>query len=298
METITQTMNDAQIDNLRKRYASAHVCKTPPYARWQIKLSDCTITAYNSGKVVFQGEGAAIHAPHVDQVSRPVNKLTSSKKSDHPSSIVYPHIGSDEVGTGDYFGPVCVCAALVRESDLPLLEKLAVQDSKQINDAMIRKCAPQLMEQLTYSLLILDNQKYNLIHSTNNMNMIKAKLHNKAYLNLLSKMERLPGAIYLDQFTPETLYYRYLKGEAEIVRGIHFETKAENKFPAVACGSIIARYAFLKAMDDMEKRYDFTFPKGAGKQVDAAIREFRKRFDERELPFVAKLHFANTEKSK
>ncbi|MEF9962173.1 MAG: ribonuclease HIII [Erysipelotrichaceae bacterium] len=286
MDTISVKMNQKDIDALFSRYPNKKIMKTPPYALYQFKLSDCCITAYASGKVVFQGESAALHSG--------TNPIETKKSL---SKVNYPHIGSDEVGTGDYYGPVCVCATYVEEKDLALLKELKIQDSKQINDANILKIAPILMEHLTYSLLVLPNKKYNEIHLNNNMNQIKAKLHNQAYLHLIKKLGHQPRTIYLDQFTPEPLYFRYLNGEKEIVRNIHFETKAENKYVGVACGSIIARYAFLKAMDDMEATYKFSFPKGAGKAVDQSIRDFVDQFSKEELYFVAKQHFVNTKKA-
>lgn len=127
------------------------------------------------------------------------------------------------------------------------------------------------MNQIPYSLLILDNEKYNNVHETNNMNAIKSKLHNQAYVNLVKNYE-VPSFKIIDQFTPETSYYRYLKGEKTIVTGIHFETKAEDKYPAVGAASVIARYAFLKKMDEMEENWKMKFQKGAGDKVDISLK--------------------------
>ncbi|MEF9920508.1 MAG: ribonuclease HIII [Erysipelotrichaceae bacterium] len=292
MNTISVKLSKKEINDLYTRYPNKKIAKTPPYALYQFKLSDCTITAYESGKVVFQGDSAPLHSSAYGGGNE--SKQVKSKPT---NKVNYPHIGSDEVGTGDYYGPVCVCATYVEEKDLSLLQELKIQDSKQVNDAYILKIAPILMEQIPHSLLILSNELYNQIHINNNMNQIKAKLHNKAYLNLIKKLGNQPKTIYLDQFTPESLYFRYLNGEKEIVRNIHFETKAENKYIGVACGSIIARYAFLKAMEDMETRYKFIFPKGAGKPVDQSIKDFVTKFSKEELTFVAKTHFVNTKKA-
>ena len=114
------------------------------------------------------------------------------------------------------------------ENTYPLVQKLGIRDSKQLTDEQIRKIGPQLLQALPHSLLILDNQSYNRVHDTNNLNAIKAKLHNKAYINLSNKCG-LPKLITIDQFTPEDTYYRYLKEEPQVVKGINFETKAEDR---------------------------------------------------------------------
>ena len=192
MSTVSIALSNTEIDDLFQRYPMAEKRKTPAYAKWQIKLSDCVITAYESGKVVFQGNGAEFHASSYQ---------CAPKRMPVPStSITYPQCGSDEVGTGDYFGPVCVCAAYVSEKDAEWLKSLGVQDSKAIKDDTILTIGPKLMERLVHSLLILDNETYNRIHPDHNMVAIKCKLHNQAFVHLRHKLKALPKHIIIDQF--------------------------------------------------------------------------------------------------
>lgn len=265
--------------------------KTPPYARFQLRPENCVITCYESGKTVFQGKDAEVYASPFEN-----GRISGSKEPDemHDADIL-PQAGSDETGTGDYFGPVCVCAAIVRKEDMPLIQELGIRDSKAMSDEMIRQAAPKLMKQLTYSLLIVDNSLYNRVHGDHNMNAIKAKLHNQAYINLAKKAP-LPRFRVIDQFAEEPIYYHYLRNEPEVMRSIHFETKAEDRYPAVGAASVIARYAFVRSMEQMEEKYDMTFHKGASDAVDACGREFVRKYGKERLGEVAKLHFKNTEK--
>lgn len=288
MSTVSITCTKEQIDAIYQRYPMAEKRKTPAYAHWQIKLSDCVITAYESGKVVFQGEGADFHAEaYTLKQTKPQSNI----------NINYPQCGSDEVGTGDYFGPICVCAAYVSEKDVSWLTQLGIQDSKAMKDDYILEIGAQLMERLVHSLLILDNQTYNQVHLDNNMVAIKCKLHNQAFVHLKRKLPKMPEAIIVDQFVKAESYYRYLRQEQEVIGKIHFETKAENKYAAVAAASVIARYAFLKSFEAMCKTYDFPFIKGASAKVDQNICDFVKLHGKAELNKVAKLHFANTKKA-
>ncbi len=263
--------------------------KTPPYARFCLRCENCIITCYESGKTVFQGKDADVYA------SPFLNDAAEDKSAAGGNDAKFPQAGSDEVGTGDYFGPVCVCAAIVNRQDMTLLNELGIRDSKQLSDALIRKAAPALMKQLTYSLLIVDNERYNRVHETTNMNAIKAKLHNQAYINL-SKKAQLPSFRIIDQFAPEGLYYHYLKNEPVIMRGIYFETKAEDHYPSVAAASVIARYAFLKCMDQMEEIWSMSFHKGGGAKADETGKQFVAKHGAESLGKVAKLHFKNTER--
>ena len=284
--TITLKLKSIQEEQLFKTFSEFQT--TPPqYAKWQLKPENCVITCYTSGKTVFQGKDANVYAAAFMEVQDEIPNTATTNQ--------YPQAGSDEVGTGDYFGPVCVCASYVTKDDVDFLVKLGVRDSKQMSDADMLKIGPLLMERIPHSLLIVPPQKYNRVHESNNLNAIKAKLHNQAYINLAKKIE-LPSFKIIDQFTPETSYYRYLKNEPQIIRGIHFETKAEDKYLSVAVGSIISRYGFLKTWEEMEQKYNMTLPKGSGDKVDIVAQEFVERYGFDRLGEIAKLHFKNTEK--
>jgi len=277
MAVITLKLDEKQINLLTKLYEEYQDPNIKSiYVQYLYRMQDCVISVYKSGKTVFQGQQADYYA-----------SVFTSKDS------VSEHAGSDEVGTGDYYGPVCVCACIVHKKDEALLNKLAIRDSKALMDQQILEIAPKLMKALDYSLLILDNKKYNQIYGHNNLNVIKAKMHNQAYINL-SKKYQLPTKIIIDQFTPEANYYRYLKDEPKIIDGITFETKAEDKYLAVACASMIARYGFLQALKNMEDHYEWIFPKGAGKAVDENAKAFVNKFGKDKLKLVAKLNFKNT----
>lgn len=281
MKTRTIKMSEKEIQALKKRYSGCEIRTGIQYTYYQIKGSDFTITAYTSGKVVFQAEDLSLHLPD------------EATKQDTPTNV--DMAGSDEVGTGDYFGPITVCAAIVRKEDYKNLPVDKITDSKAMTDTLIMEIAPIIMEHIEYSLLILDNKKYNQIHPTNNINMIKAKLHNKAFLNLEAKA-KMPELVVIDQFAEEKIYYRYLQHEPKIYTNLVFETKAESKFIAVACAAIIARYAFLKSLEKMHQAYDFEFPKGAGAHVDEAGINFVKQHGAGALMNVSKYHFKNTER--
>lgn len=288
MATISLQLNKNQIENLRHQFPAAAYKLGLPYTYFQIKLDECTITAYTSGKVVFQGNQADLYAQDYGAIPE---KSDSSILSREPQAMA----GSDEVGTGDYFGPVVVCACAIGADDYDWIKALGVMDSKQMNDLLIRTIAPKLQAKLAYSLLILDDETYNRVHQNDNMNVIKAKLHNQAYVHL-AKKTALPKLAVVDQFMPESAYYKALKSEPTIIGGLHFETKAENKYLAVAVASVIARAAFLTAFDQLNERFAFTFPKGAGVAVDQAGHRFVQQFGAPSLNKVAKVHYKNTER--
>lgn len=219
-------------------------------------------------KMVIQGPSAA----------REARKWGAKPEEKHRflSPNLYPQIGSDEVGTGDFFGPVVVVASCVEEKDLPRLKELGIGDSKEYDDAAILEVAPKLVAFLPYALVSLKPAVLNA-HPEINLNAYKAMMHDKAYQLLLAKLAIKPAAIYQDQFAPKELYYHYLEGRSNVVKGVRFDVKGENKHPSVAAASMIARYAFLKKMEAMGQEYGVTFPLGASKEVERFAASFYKK---------------------
>ncbi len=280
MPVLSYSASEEQIQTILSSCADASFKTPPAYARFQFAQNGCVITVYQSGKVVFQGAAADTVAA---RFFTPVIK-----------ELVLPQAGSDEVGTGDYFGPVCVCATYIDSAIYARIKDLNIIDSKQLTDPVIIQIARQLMKEIPYSLTVLMPQHFNEISSENNMNRIKARMHNQCYLNLQKKGIALPKLVVIDQFCPPASYYSYLNQEKDIVRGIHFQPKAENSYLAVGCGAIIARYAFVSRMAEMAAQWDMELPKGAGSAVDAAARQFVKRYGQDSLGQIAKLNFKNT----
>ena len=309
--TIVFKLSDNLKDKVINHYKDMFKDKTPPYAVFQAQEMDGTvITLYESGKIMFQGVSADIDANLWIDMEKHINNriidITTGKDKknntkDVPEKPVItnkPAIGSDEVGTGDYFGPIVVTASFVSKENQQYLNDLGVKDSKKITDETILKIAPKIIEKIPHSTLIFDNESYNKYHTNEiNMNKIKAILHNKVLLNLI-KNEYPYEEIIIDQFVNEKKYYEYIKDAKEIVKNITFYTKAEDKFLCVAASSIISRYVFLKKMDEISKNIGLDLPKGAGDQVDVVAQEIVNKYGFNKLNEIAKLNFKNTEKLK
>ena len=276
-------------------------------AVFQAKPQGCTITAYRSGKVLFQGKNAEKEAERwTADAETPAAKKPASKKS-IPSVYQPPEgigsmsvIGSDEVGTGDYFGPITVACVYADKAKLPLLKELGVKDSKNLKDPQIVQIARDLIKTVPYSLLVLRNEKYNEMQEKGmSQGKMKALLHNQAIGNLLKKLDGTrPEAILIDQFAEPAVYFKHLAGKNAIKERTYFSTKAEGIHLSVAAASIIARYSFLMEMDKLSKEAGMTLPKGAGPLVDEAAAKLIRKKGDAVLQQFTKLHFANTMKAK
>ncbi len=304
--TIVFKVSDNLKDKIIDYYKDMKKEKTPPYAIFQAMEEDTTITLYESGKIMFQGTSADIDANIWIDLEKKLNKRiinydgSETKEQEKRTDILdMASIGSDEVGTGDYFGPIVVTATFVKKDDFEYLLNLGVKDSKKLDDNKILKIAPEIMKRIPYVTTILDNKTYNEHYSkNNNMNKLKAILHNKALFELKSKNNFNYAKIVVDEFCSKENYYNYLKDVPNIVEYITFMTKAEDKVLSVACASIISRYTFLRKMDELSDNVHIPLPKGAGEEVNKVAREIVNEYGFEKLKDLAKLNFSNTEKIK
>lgn len=304
--TIVFKVSDNIKEMMIKHYEDMKCDKTPPYAIFQVKDYDCVTTLYESGKVMFQGLGADIEASYWTEQERVLNNNiidTTSKEKEKKEKdekkvfINEASVGSDEVGTGDYFGPLVVTASFVSKENIAYMQELGVRDSKKLTDDKIIKIAPLLIKKIPHTTIILTNKEYNDFHSTDiNMNKIKAILHNKCLLSVIKKDGVEYKKIIVDQFEPPKSYYAHLNQVPEKVTNITFMTKAEDQCMSVAASSIISRYIFLNEMNKLSKRFNIEMPLGASTLVDEVGATLITKYGKDILKDIAKLNFKNTEK--
>ncbi|MGG3798344.1 ribonuclease HIII [Metabacillus fastidiosus] len=295
-------VDQSLMSEMNKYYLKQTADKIPPGAVFSAKTANCTITAYKSGKVLFQGSGAEQEAAKWGKeekkdvkAKKPVNSIYAPPPNISSLSV----IGSDEVGTGDFFGPMTVVSAYVKKEQIPLLQELGVKDSKNLNDPQIVRIAKDIIKIIPYSLLILHNEKYNELQAKGmSQGKMKGLLHNQAIQLLSQKIApEKPDAILIDQFAEPGVYFNYLKGKKFTTENTYFSTKAESVHIAVAAASIIARYSFVKEFEKLSLSAGTTLPKGAGAKVDQAAAEIINKKGISYLHTITKKHFANTEKA-
>ena len=308
--TITFKVSENTIKEMQEFLKDDIRVKTPPYAVFQADDADTVITVYESGKAVFQGKDADLSSnfwierekylnPNIKfDVTNSDNKET--KKDDiyiDPKIYNSSSIGSDEVGTGGYFGPIVVTASYVKKDDIPFLEELGVKDSKKLTDEKILNIVPQIIKRIPYESFILTNSEYNKYSDNYNMNKIKAILHNKVLLKMKNNGYKY-DYIIVDEFSKKYVYFSYLKESSNVVTDITFLTKGESRHLAVAVSSLISRYIFIKEFSKLSNDLKVLLPKGASTSVDDTAVKIVNMYGFDKLKECAKLNFKNTEKIK
>lgn len=199
-------------------------------------------------------------------------------------------IGVDEVGVGDYFGPLCCAAVFIPQDKIQEVIDLGVKDSKKLSDKQIKMMAYKLKKIVKYAIHHLSPKGYNTLNKTYNGNFLKMFTH----LSAISSLQEKIGAVdyvFVDQYSTKSSIERYYTDLVKLNNWADFNQiqgdillayKAESISLEVACASIIARDYFLYFMQKMNEQYNCKFPFGAGSKVKEFAREFFKNHPDSE----------------
>lgn len=282
------------------------------YERWRYRLSDgpghVVIVGYTSDKVVISNGPASAHDAATSIVRKAVDGLGGFPEpaASVPAAVVddtRAHIGTDEAGKGDYFGPL-VCAACYLDPEVTeVLRSLGVRDSKTLSDKTISKLAAEIRSRLAgrFSVVTIPPERYNILYTRfrsegKNLNSLVAWGHARGIKNLVDSGRIHPEYAVIDKFADE----RYLRerlahdSRTQDLR-LDLRTKAESDI-AVAAASILARDTFVKWLDTQSAKLGLPLPKGAGEPVIAAAKRIVTEKGESALGEVAKLSFKTTQK--
>lgn len=281
MSYYTINVSKENLKKLNRLYNDFLVDNDNKYVTFQAKHAGIDIIAYKTGKVLLRGEDVS------DEIASLKTGLGIKD---------YSAIGSDEVGTGDLFGPIIICSCLVKVEDISFLEALNIRDSKTIKDQEICRLGPILKDKLTHTISVLYPKHYNnYVKKGYNLNKIKAIMHNNAIVQTTAKHDQ-PVPVILDEFCNPKNYFNYLKTEKFIYRDITFQQRAESYHLSVACASIIARFEFLKIMNTFSNKIKLNLPKGASDPANKALKYVFKKYGMQGIDLLCKMNFKNVSK--
>ncbi|MHC4822044.1 MAG: ribonuclease HIII [Planctomycetota bacterium] len=263
--------------------------KVPPYAKWALRGPGAKAVLYNSGKFLLQGKGAAdAAATFLDHDAGAASRL---------ERVTMPTVGSDESGKGDFLGPLTVAAVLVRPGQEEVLETLGIRDSKAMADKEATEAAAILKDAYPSAVVSIGPERYNAMHADmgSNLNRVLAWAHGKAIETVLEREDASDAAgLVVDQFAKGTVVKRAL---GPLGRDLPLDERPRaESHPAVAAASVLAREAYLSALDRLGHDIGVPLRKGAGSPADQAARKVVARGGRDLLARVAKMHFKNTGK--
>ncbi len=297
-----------------------------PYCEYAFKFGRgeelLIVKQYQKGTLQIQGTAGELYKAtldcivpiynlHYPSAQLSVEALLQNKKSTEATSgllpasptgiqeIPFPHIGTDESGKGDYFGPMVVAAVLIDAQTRPKLEALGVKDSKLLSDRRCRELAAKIREicRGKYEEVEIPPERYNELYETfrkegKNLNHLLAWGHARAIESLLARHSCTHAVA--DQFGDEHYILSSLMEKGKKIQLIQMP-KGERDI-AVASASILARDKFLARLERLSQEYQIELPKGASEAVVIAGKQIIAKKGPDDLRKVAKLHHKTTHK--
>ncbi len=259
------------------------------------KRTDLSLSVYTKGpKIVVQGKGTSDFLEFIlePEVTGVLNEGMAAGEDVLDETGEDGHIGVDESGKGDFFGPLVVAAVYVNPCISRHLRGLGVMDSKRIGSAERIKVLARGIRStsgIECETLVLTPPKYNELYVRfKNLNRMLAWGHARVIENLLERRPDCPRALS-DQFAHPSLIKRALMARGRKIV-MEQRTKAESDV-AVAAASILARDKFVEWISDAGVRWGTELPKGASGAVKRAGLAIVKGFGAAALNDVAKTHF-------
>ena len=265
------------------------------YMEFFAKRPDLSVSVYTKGpKIVVQGKGTADFLEFIlePEVTGILDTEASAQGGGEPDESPTGHIGVDESGKGDFFGPLVVAGVFVAPCSADYLKGLGVMDSKRIgSEEKIKALARGIRAApgVEVETLVLVPTTYNELYGKfKNLNRMLAWGHARVIENILERRPYCQRALS-DQFAHPSLIQRALMTRGRKIV-MEQRTKAESDI-AVAAASILARDKFVEWMRDASTRLEMELPKGASGAVKQAGFELLTRFGPSVFVEVSKTHF-------
>jgi ribonuclease HIII len=266
-----------------------------PYSIIAVDGDHCRIVLYQSGKCVVQGKGAQDFVTFTLEPFVLMQAKVGYEDVLNPEALA-PHIGVDESGKGDFFGPMVIASAYTDKAITEQFREIGVRDSKKItSDKRIIEIARDIKKVLgnRYTLIQISPGKYNQLYfKMKSVNAMLSWGHARAIENMLDVIPDCPRAIS-DQFGSKEQVQRALMNKGRKIELVQMH-KAESDL-AVAAASILAREAFVTGLQKLGEQQGVKLPKGASDLVQLAAVELMRKHSPAVLLETAKCHFRTTD---
>jgi ribonuclease HIII len=257
----------------------------PAHTFFSAKKKGVTCTFYLSGKLVVQGKEMA---QFIEFYLEPQILGTFHFTNPLVDKNMISHIGIDESGKGDFFGPLCIAGVFVRADQFAELHAIGVKDSKTLTDKVICKIADKIKKNCLYQIVKINPPKYNQIYAEfKNLNSLLAWGHATTIEQLVEKSGCQD--VIVDQFANEYVVENALKRK-KLKINLTQRHRGEEDL-AVAAASILARQTFVEGLDQLGQELGITLPKGASAATKQVAVEILRKYGLETLKNVCKQHF-------
>jgi ribonuclease HIII len=262
------------------------------YTLFFAQKNKLSVAVYEKGpKVLVQGRGVEEFV-QFELEPKILGEAKLGYEEVHSPEIFEPHIGVDESGKGDFFGPLVIAGAYVDRGIARKLLDAGVVDSKRIgSDARIRALADTIRKSSLglVEIVLIGPAKYNELYDKfGNLNRLLGWGHARVIENLLAKKPECPRSLS-DQFADARVITASLLKHGRKI-AIEQRPRAESDI-AVAAASILAREAFINWLERKSKELGLRLERGVSPSVKENARKLVELNGPGALREVAKVHF-------
>ena len=262
------------------------------YTLFFAQKNKLSVAVYEKGpKVLVQGRGVEEFV-QFELEPKILGEAKLGYEEVHSPEIFEPHIGVDESGKGDFFGPLVIAGAYVDRGIARKLLDAGVVDSKRIgSDARIRALADTIRKSSLglVEIVLIGPAKYNELYDKfGNLNRLLGWGHARVIENLLAKKPECPRSLS-DQFADARVITASLLKHGRKI-AIEQRPRAESDI-AVAAASILAREAFINWLERKSKELGLRLERGVSPSVKENARKLVELNGPGVLREVAKVHF-------
>ncbi len=296
MHSHTAPLTTAQAETLRRALEErGYEFEDKAHALFSARKGKLNVTVYQKGpKVLVQGKDTEDFVRFVLEPEVIGEARLGYEEVLEPDKFE-PHFGIDEIGKGDFFGPLVIAGVFTDAAIARRLIDMGIMDSKRVTSAArIRQLAAAIRETpgCAHEIVSIGPESYNRMHASfRNLNRLLAWGHAKVIEKLAAARPGCPRALS-DQFARPEVLERALR-EKGLTLQLEQRTKGESD-TAVAAASILARERFIDWMDKTSAACGVKLPLGASDAVVEAGRELIRRHGAEALGKAAKLHFRTT----
>jgi ribonuclease HIII len=276
---ISLALSREELGKLKQRLLQSDLERVQPknqYEALRISDGDIQLILYKSGKVVHNNS---------DESRKLLNEVLSIETS-------YDYlVGTDEVGKGEWYGPLVVACIALTPKQITHMRELGVRDSKEIERSRLMKLAQEITrEPFAKNVLTLMPEKYNQLYKEfriegKTLNDLLAWAHASTISKVLAKLGERRIKILIDKFDVE-------KTELRLLTTAHVSSKTTNleiiqtasgdtEIP-ISVASILAKEEFENRVGDLERKYGVQL---RGAKPETISKEI--------IANVAKTHFKN-----
>ncbi len=293
----THALTRAQASKLRALLeARGWAFEVKEYTLYAARKEKVNLAVYEKGpKILVQGKG---WQEFVEFLLEPeiLGVAEVGYEALHQPEMYEPHIGIDESGKGDFYGPLVIAGVYVNPVSAAALQQAGVQDSKAISsDKRIRDLAELIRTtpQALHEVISIGPERYNTVYNeAKNLNRLLAWGHARVMENLLERQPDCPRALS-DQFAHESVLEKALLPRGKKIQ-LQQRTKGESDI-AVAAASILARERFINWLEEASRRLGVVLPRGSSsKEVQTVGVALVAARGQDFLPKVGKMHFRNS----